>query len=100
MLRLLEADCAPRIRLLAKFVEKNYEKIDRLFQLRWEYVSKVSGVERQVDVERSNLSVAEQDEMAEEWLSRRLDAGLFSLQVGTKMLFFLDLIFSDTCLVY
>ncbi|MCJ1396307.1 hypothetical protein MMC18_009196 [Xylographa bjoerkii] len=80
MLRSLPADSAPRIRLLGKFVEKNYEKIDRLTQLRRDYSSRVSNVEQTIQSERATLSAEEQVDMADEWLSRRLDAGLFSLQ--------------------
>ena len=82
MLRSLPGDSAPRIRLLAKFVEKNYEKIDRLMQLRRDYSSKVSAIEREIEAEKVSIPVAEQEDMADEWLSRRLDAGLFSLQVS------------------
>lgn len=81
MLRSLPADAAPRIRLLGKFVEKNYEKIERLIKLRQEYSSKLSVVDREIKLEQHPLSASEQHERAAEWLSRRMDAGLFSLQV-------------------
>lgn len=81
LLRSLPGDSAPRIRTLAKFVEKNYEKIERLVQLRREYSSKVATVEHEIKRERASDSVDEK-EKADEWLSRRLDAGLFSLQVN------------------
>ena len=81
MFRSLPVDSAPRIRLLGKFVEKNYEKIVRLIQLRRDYGSRVVVASKEIERERNELSKAEQEERAEEWLSRRLDAGLFSLQV-------------------
>ncbi|KAG7007014.1 hypothetical protein G7Y79_00012g033500 [Physcia stellaris] len=80
MLRSLPADSAPRIRLLAKFVEKNYEKIERLISIRRDYTSKVSLADQSIKGERAKLSAAEQEEQEDEWLSRRLDAGLFTLQ--------------------
>ncbi|MCJ1322687.1 hypothetical protein MMC15_008036 [Xylographa vitiligo] len=80
MLRSLPGDSAPRIRLLGKFVEKNYEKIDRLIQLRRDYNSRVSNVDQTIKHERAMLATEEQVDIADEWLSRRLDAGLFSLQ--------------------
>ncbi|MCJ1415476.1 hypothetical protein MMC32_001808 [Xylographa parallela] len=80
MLRSLPGDSAPRIRLLGKFVEKNYEKIDRLMQLRRDYGTRVSSVDQTIKNERATLAAEEQTDMADEWLSRRLDAGLFSLQ--------------------
>ena len=81
LLRSLPGDSTPRIRTLAKFVEKNYEKIERLVQLRRDYSSKVATVEQEIKRERASNSINE-EEMADEWLSRRLDAGLFSLQVS------------------
>ncbi|MCJ1350160.1 MAG: hypothetical protein MMC33_000141 [Icmadophila ericetorum] len=80
MFRLLPGDSAERIRLLGKFVEKDYEKIARLFQLRKDYKMKVGVVDREIATEKSTLSTNEQEENADEWLSRRLGAGLFSLQ--------------------
>lgn len=81
MLRSLPGDSAPRIRLLAKFVEKDYEKIDRLIQIRREYASKVSVVEGDISQEKLKLPPAGREDKEDEWLSRRLDAGLFTLQV-------------------
>lgn len=82
MLRSLPADSAPRIRLLAKFVEKDYEKIERLIRIRREYTSKVSLADQSIKDDRAKLSATEQEEQEGEWLSRRLDAGLFTLQVS------------------
>ena len=83
MLRSLPGDSAPRIRLLAKFVEKDYEKIGRLVRLRREYASKLLTVDDEIEDQRKSLAAPDRDDMADEWLSRRLDAGLFTLQVRT-----------------
>ncbi|MCJ1251036.1 hypothetical protein MMC30_008267 [Trapelia coarctata] len=80
MLRSLPGDSAPRIRLLGKFVEKKYEKIDRLFQLRRDYGSKVANTNQEIEAEKKALSADDHEDTADEWLSRRMDAGLFSLQ--------------------
>ncbi|KAL8722221.1 MAG: hypothetical protein Q9225_001266 [Loekoesia sp. 1 TL-2023] len=80
MLRSLPANSAERIRLLAKFVEKDYEKIDRAMKIRREYASKVAAVDQEIQIERAKLSEEDQEDKADEWLSRRLDAGLYSLQ--------------------
>ena len=77
MLRSLPGDSAQRIRLLGKFVEKKYEKIDRLIRLRRDYAAKVSAIDQSIKKERNALSAADQEDLADEWLSRRLDAGLF-----------------------
>ena len=82
MLRSLHADSAPRIRLLAKFVEKDYEKIELLMKIRREYAQRVSIADQTVNDERAKYPKKEQEEHEDEWLSRRLDAGLFTLQVS------------------
>lgn len=81
LLRLLPGGSAARIRTLAKFMEKDYEKIEKLIKLRREYASRVSPVEQVIDKERKRLTQEEQEIMVGEWLSRRFDAGLFSLQL-------------------
>lgn len=80
MLRLLPANEAPRIRLLAKFVEKDYQACDCLVKLRREYASKVAAIDREIKQERARLNTEESDEKSDEWFSRRLDAGLYVLQ--------------------
>ena len=80
MLRSLPANEAPRIRLLAKFVEKDYQIPSRLIKLRREYISKIAVVDHDINAERNGLSAVEKDDRADEWLSRRLDAGLYVLQ--------------------
>ncbi|KAE8145840.1 hypothetical protein BDV25DRAFT_133432 [Aspergillus avenaceus] len=81
LLRLLPGGSAARIRTLAKFMEKDYEKIEKLIKLRRDYASRVTPVEQAIEKERKSFSAEEQEVMAVEWLSRRFDAGLFSLQL-------------------
>lgn len=81
MLRSLPSNSDARIRLLAKFVENEYEKLSRLVSIRREFSSKMSTIDNEIALERSNLSQEEQEERVDEWFSRKLDAGLFSLQV-------------------
>lgn len=80
LLRLLPANSSGRIRTLAKFVEKDYEKLSKLIKLRRDYAARVSVVDEEIRSEQSKLDAEEREEMADEWLSRRLDAGLFCLQ--------------------
>lgn len=94
LLRLLPGGSAERIRTLAKFMEKDYGKIEKLVNLRRDYASRVSPVEQVIEKERKNYSKDEQEVMATEWLSRRFDAGLFSIQVGS-LLFFLSVVLSE-----
>ncbi|RAL04322.1 beta-catenin-like protein 1 [Aspergillus ibericus CBS 121593] len=81
LLRLLPGGSAPRIRTLAKFMEKDYEKIEKLVKLRRECASRLSPVEQAIEKERKSFTQEEQEIMETDWLSRRLDAGLFSLQL-------------------
>lgn len=64
-------------------MEKDYAKTARLVQLRREYTSRLAPVDQEIAEERSTLEPSEQEDKAAEWLSRRLDAGLFSLQVNS-----------------
>lgn len=80
LLRSLPGDSAGRIRTLAKFVEKDYEKIARLVQLRREYSSRVAAVEQQIKREQAELRPEAREELADKWFLRRVDGGLFCLQ--------------------
>ncbi|KAL1958812.1 hypothetical protein VTO42DRAFT_3649 [Malbranchea cinnamomea] len=80
LLRHLPGESPSRIRTLAKFMEKDYEKISKLVQLRREYASRLSIVDQSIEEERRPLDESERELMEGEWLSRKLDAGLFSLQ--------------------
>ena len=83
LLRSLPGGSDERIRTLAKFVEKDYEKIVKLVSLRRGYASKVLAVEDTIDKERSALREEdEDDQMVQSWLSRRVEAGLVELQVS------------------
>jgi beta-catenin-like protein 1 len=86
MLRLLPADSAVRIRTLAKFVEGDYAKIARLLQIRHDYAARLGKVEKEIEEQKKGLDEDERDEMKEEWLSRRLDAGLFGIQMTDLIL--------------
>ncbi|CAG9982102.1 unnamed protein product [Clonostachys byssicola] len=80
MLRLLPANSAERIRLLAKFVEKDYEKLRKLTKLRHEYSRQIKQAEEKNKQERLSSMEEDREELEIEWLSRRHDAGLFILQ--------------------
>ncbi|KAH9209306.1 beta-catenin-like protein-like protein 1 [Leptodontidium sp. 2 PMI_412] len=80
LLRLLPANSAGRIRTLAKFVEKEYEKLGKLVKLRRDYAARLDAVDKEIRAEQVKMDVEEREEMADEWLGRRLDAGLFCLQ--------------------
>ncbi|KAH0543002.1 hypothetical protein FGG08_002610 [Glutinoglossum americanum] len=81
LLRALPANSPERIRTLAKFVEKDYEKLVKLIKLRREYVFKVSTIDEEIKGEVAGMGAEEQDDLSDTWFSRRLDAGLFCLQM-------------------
>ncbi|PMD66078.1 beta-catenin-like protein-like protein 1 [Hyaloscypha bicolor E] len=80
LLRLLPANSSGRIRTLAKFVEKDYEKLGKLVKLRRDYAARVAVMDNEIRNEQTKMDAEEREEMADEWDSRRLDAGLFCLQ--------------------
>ncbi|KAL8743532.1 MAG: hypothetical protein Q9190_004129 [Brigantiaea leucoxantha] len=88
LLRTLPADSPPRIRLLAKFVETDYQALPRIISIRRECASRLSYVEREIGAERAIAMINEEEieDLADEWLSRRLDAGLYSLQTADVIL--------------
>ncbi|KAG9097018.1 hypothetical protein FRC06_008033 [Ceratobasidium sp. 370] len=81
----LESDSPPRIRVLAKFVEAEYEKIDRLIELREQAETRLKITDREIAAEKKAslelIAQGEDPESAEDlFLLRRMDGGLFTLQ--------------------
>ncbi|XP_057337862.1 beta-catenin-like protein 1 isoform X2 [Microplitis mediator] len=60
-----------RQRLLSKFTENDFEKVDRLMELHFKYLEKVEEIENN----------AKEDDDEEESYIKRLDGGLFTLQL-------------------
>lgn len=71
------------MRLLAKFVENTYEKVDRLLDLREGAVNRLAVVDKEIEQEKVQMredgeEVTEVDE--DRWYLRRLDGGFYTLQ--------------------
>lgn len=81
LLMLLPAESSARIRTLAKFVEKDYEKIVKLLQLRRHYSAQMAVVDAEIEEQKIRKQNEDDEDMAGEWFSRRLDSGLFGLQI-------------------
>ncbi|KAM3426051.1 hypothetical protein MY4824_010117 [Beauveria thailandica] len=79
MLQRFPAESAERIRTLAKFVEKSYEKTTKLVELFCDYKTKVSAAVLQVEANRPQDGNGEEHAYAV--LATRLDNGLFTLQL-------------------
>ena len=78
----LPSDSPARIRLLAKFVESNYEKTDKILDIRTSAQARLAVVDRDIDAEKKELLEAAGGVGNEEeaWYLRRLDGGLYTLQ--------------------
>ena len=48
----LDSDSVPRIRLLAKFVESDYEKVDRLIEMMEAAESRLKAVNQEIELEQ------------------------------------------------
>lgn len=68
-----------RQRLLAKFTENDFEKVERLMELHFKYLEKVEEVDREID---QQINAGEEDEEDEDaTYIKRLSGGLFTLQL-------------------
>merc|ERR1712098_996515 len=65
-----------RERILVKFTENDHEKVDRLMELHDKYLAKVEAADNEIDDEIRTLEGSE-----DEIYMKRLDAGLFTLQL-------------------
>ncbi|CAG0879498.1 unnamed protein product [Darwinula stevensoni] len=73
-----------RQRLMNKFTENDYEKVDRLMELHFKYLEKVQKVDAEIEEERRTLSTGDEEVDAareDEFYLKRLESGLFTLQV-------------------
>ncbi|KAH4923779.1 hypothetical protein HBI79_164850 [Parastagonospora nodorum] len=80
LLRSLPGNSDARFRLLAKFLEKNYEKINKLVALRRDYASRVAAFDDKLADRKRGLSKEEQDELELENVATRLSEGLYCLE--------------------
>lgn len=69
-----------RQRLLSKFSENDFEKIDRLLELHLKYLEKVEIVDREIDSQSRDPDVDEDEETDNNYI-KRLSGGLFTLQL-------------------
>ncbi|KAF6727999.1 Beta-catenin-like protein 1 [Oryzias melastigma] len=82
MLRNLKSQ--QRTRLLNKFTENDCEKVDRLMELHFKYLEAVQQADKRIEGEKHEMVQRGEildDSMEDEFYLRRLDAGLFVLQL-------------------
>ncbi|XP_069740734.1 beta-catenin-like protein 1 [Narcine bancroftii] len=73
-----------RTRLLNKFTENDCEKVDRLMELHFKYLEAVQIADKKIEGEKHDMVRQGEiidDDMEDEFYLRRLDAGLFILQL-------------------
>jgi beta-catenin-like protein 1 len=80
LLRSLPGDSDSRFRLLAKFLEKDYEKVTKLITLRRDYVTRLAACDSKMEDRRRGMSKEEQDELELENIPTRLSEGLYCLE--------------------
>ncbi|KAF2017595.1 DUF1716-domain-containing protein [Aaosphaeria arxii CBS 175.79] len=80
LLRSLPGNSDSRFRVLAKFLEKDYEKIGKLVTLRRDYVSRVSAFDASLKERAKGLSKEEQEELELTNIPLRLSEGLYCLE--------------------
>ena len=70
-----------RERILVKFTENDHEKVDRLMELHDKYLAKVEAADAELEDEIRTLEGTEAELSEEEVYMKRLEAGLFTLQL-------------------
>ncbi|XP_067324398.1 beta-catenin-like protein 1 [Anolis sagrei] len=73
-----------RTRLLNKFTENDSEKVDRLMELYFKYLDAMQAADKKIEGEKHDMVRRGEiidDDMEDEFYLRRLDAGLFILQL-------------------
>ncbi|KAF8076448.1 Catenin-beta-like protein [Lyophyllum atratum] len=79
----IASDSPARIRLLAKFVESNYEKVDKLLEIRDGAYTRLKMAESEIEKEKQVCHAHDEEDPSEleaAWYLRRLESGLFTLQ--------------------
>ncbi|KZM21107.1 uncharacterized protein EKO05_0003588 [Ascochyta rabiei] len=80
LLRSLPGNSDSRFRLLAKFLESDFAKINKIITLRRQYVARLSTFDKSLEGRKAGLSKAERDELEVENIALRLSEGLYALQ--------------------
>jgi beta-catenin-like protein 1 len=80
LLRSLPGNSDSRFRLLAKFLEKDYEKITKLVALRRDYATRLAAFDAPMKDRKRGLSKEELDELELENIPTRLSEGLYCLE--------------------
>ncbi|KAG8919051.1 hypothetical protein FRC02_001962 [Tulasnella sp. 418] len=80
----LASESTARVRLLAKFVESEYEKVDKLLELRESAEARLAVAVKGIEKEKKEMLDGGEEVGPEEedvWYLRKLDNGLYTLQI-------------------
>jgi beta-catenin-like protein 1 len=80
LLRSLPGNSDARMRLLAKFLENSYAKIDKLLALRRDYAARLAAFDRSQAARTQGLSAQDREEQELDIIPQRLSEGLYALQ--------------------
>ncbi|CAO3640850.1 unnamed protein product [Cunninghamella blakesleeana] len=81
LLRYLSSNDVQRLRVIHKFIEDDYEKVDRLIEIKQFYQEKDQAVQQLIEEDIKKMNPEDIDElMEEEFNIRRLNNGLYILQ--------------------
>ena len=83
---LRQAKKSNRNRCLYKFVENQFEKIERLVELYFKYAEKMIRCDQEINKERAKLTADDQEIDEEAFFFKRLSAGLFTLQLIAQLI--------------
>ncbi|KAG9017953.1 hypothetical protein FRB90_012839 [Tulasnella sp. 427] len=85
----IPSESTARVRLLTKFVESDYEKVDRLLEIRESAEARLAVTNKEIEQERREM-IADGEEVGPEdedrWYLRKVDGGLFTLQTADYIL--------------
>jgi beta-catenin-like protein 1 len=80
LLRHLTQEDVQRIRVVLKFTEDDFEKVDRLIEMKEQYQGKDEAVKKELEDAKETLDEEDLEDFEADFYVRRLDAGLFTLQ--------------------
>ncbi|KAG9006053.1 hypothetical protein FRB94_001034 [Tulasnella sp. JGI-2019a] len=85
----IPSDSTARVRLLTKFVESEYEKVDKLLEIREGAEARLVVTNKEIasekqDMTRDGEEIGPEDE--DRWYLRKVDGGLFTLQTADYIL--------------
>ncbi|KAI9476317.1 MAG: Catenin-beta-like protein [Benjaminiella poitrasii] len=80
LLRNLTQNDVQRMRVILKFTEDDFEKVDRLVEMKDQYEQRDEAVKQELEEAKTSMDEEDYEDFEVDFYVRRLDAGLFTLQ--------------------